>query len=314
MTTNAASTTTVSTSAQTESARQFTPAKVREMLWGYAMIAPLLIGLIVFFYYALGTSFFISLTKWDVLTQPIWVGLDNYTRLLNNNLFWKTLGNTTRFTLMSVPTGLIVSLLLALALNTRIRFRNVYRLILFLPVLTMPVAIAVVWKWIYNPEFGLLNQVLGTFGIAKLKWLSDVNLAMPALVIMSVWMSAGYGMIIFLAGLQNIPREYYEASEVDGANSWQKFWHITLPLLTPTIFFNLVTSLIGAFQVFDIVYTMTKGQPLDSTRTLVYTIWDDGFHYFRMGSATATAWVLFVIILLVTIVQFRVQKRWVHYE
>src|SRR5262249_48400130 len=149
----------------------------------------------------------------------------------------------------------------------------------FLPVLTMPVAISVVWRWIYNPDFGLLNQFLSPIGLPRLKWLSDTNLALPALVIMAVWMSSGYGMVIFLAGSQNIPREYYEAADVDGAKGWEAFLYITLPLLTPTIFFNLVTSLIGSFQVFDIIFTMTKGGPLDSTRTLVYSIYDDGFHY-----------------------------------
>jgi multiple sugar transport system permease protein len=272
------------------------------------------IGFGIFFYLALGASALISLTKWDILTAPIWVGLENYITLFNDPKFWQVLWNTTRYTIVSVPVGLVVSLLLALALNTRIRFRNVYRLIFFLPVLTMPVAIAVVWKWIFNPDLGLANQLVGLFGVGRIKWLSDVNWAMNALVIMAVWSGSGYGMIIFLAGLQNIPREYYEAAQVDGANWWQSLFKITLPLLTPTIFFNMITSLIGAFQVFDIIYTMTKGGPLNSTRSIVYNIYEDGFKYSRMGTASATAWVLFIIILLITVVQLRVQKRWVHYE
>jgi multiple sugar transport system permease protein len=151
------------------------------------------------------------------------------------------------------------------------------------------------------------------FGVGRLLWLSDIHLAMPALVIMDIWMGSGYGMVIFLAGLQNIPREFYEAAEVDGANYWQKLIYITLPLLTPTLFFSMVTSLISAFQVFDIVYTMTKGGPLDSTRTMVYTIFDNGFHFFKMGLASAIAWILFAIILVVTVIQFWSQKKWVHY-
>ncbi len=285
----------------------------REALWGYAMVAPMVLGLGIFFYLAMGTSFFIGFTKWDVLTPPQWIGLDNYWRLFRTPLFIHTLWNTTRYTLLTVPLGSAVSLGLALALNTQIRFRSFYRLIYFLPVLTMPVAIAIVWKWIYNPDFGLLNQFLGLLGVGRIRWLSDIHSAMPSLVIMSIWMGSGYGMVIYLAGLQNIPRAYYEAAQVDGSNSWDQLMHITLPLLTPTIFFSLVTSLISAFQVFDIVYVMTKGGPLDSTRTIVYTIYDEAFHFFRMGSATATAWALFVIILVITIIQLKTQKLWVHY-
>ena len=286
----------------------------REALWGYAMIAPLVIGLGIFFYLGLAASLYLSFTEWDVLTAPKWVGLENYQRFFENPLYLKTLWNTLRFALLLVPLGMVTSLSMALALNQNIRLRGLYRVLFFLPVLTMPVAIAVVWKWIYTPDFGLLNQFLALFGGPRVKWLGDPNLAMPALVIMSIWMGSGYGMVIYLAGLQNISRSYYEAAQVDGASSWQQFINITLPLLTPTIFFSLVTSTISAFQVFDIVYVMTKGGPMDSTRTLVYTIYDDGFHFFRMGVASATAWVLFAIILAITVVQLWGQRRWVHYD
>jgi multiple sugar transport system permease protein len=286
----------------------------REALWGYAMIAPLVIGLAVFFYLGLGASLYLSFTEWDVLTAPKFVGLDNYVRFFENPLYLKTLWNTLRFAIMLVPLGMIASLGMALALNQNIRLRGIYRVVFFLPVLTMPVAIAVVWKWIYAPDFGLLNQALALFGGPRVKWLSDVNTAMFSLVLMSIWMGSGYGMVIYLAGLQNISRSYYEAAQVDGASSFQQFWNITLPLLTPTIFFSLVTSTISAFQVFDIVYVMTKGGPMDSTRTMVYTIYDDGFRFFRMGGASATAWVLFAIILLITVVQLWGQRRWVHYD
>ena len=286
----------------------------REALWGYAMVAPLLIGLAIFFYLGLGASLYLSFTEWDVLTAPKWVGLDNFRRFWETPLYLKTLWNTLRFALMLVPLGMLASLGMALALNQNIRLRGFYRVLFFLPVLTMPVAIAVVWKWIYAPDFGLLNGALALFGGPRVKWLGDPAIAMPALVLMSIWMGSGYGMVIYLAGLQNISRSYYEAAQVDGASSWQQFTNITLPLLTPTIFFSLVTSTISAFQVFDIVYVMTKGGPLDSTRTLVYTIYDDGFRFFRMGMASATAWVLFAIILAITVVQLWGQRRWVHYD
>lgn len=290
------------------------PLTRREAVWGYIMISPMIIGLGVFFYVAFGASFVISLTRWDLLTDPEWVGLKNYEQLLSNDIFRKTLRNTVVFTVLNVPLGMLISLLLALALNSKIYFRNIFRLVFFLPVLTMPVAISVVWRWIYNPDFGLLNLFLRDFGVERIRWLNDPAFAMWSLVIMSVWMGSGYGMVIILAGLQNIPREYYEAAKVDGANAFSCFWHITLPLLTPTLFFILITSTISSLQVFDIVYTMTNGGPLNSTRTIVFTIYDDAFRYFRMGQATATAWVLFVIILGITIIQFSTQKRWVHYD
>ena len=294
--------------------KPFKSSGVLNTIWGYAMIAPMVLGLGIFFYLSLGMSFFISLTKWDILSSPEWIGWRNYTFLFNDPIFHKTLWNTIRYALMVVPLGMVVSLAMALALNTRIRFRDVYRVIYFLPVLTMPVTISIVWKWIYNPDFGPLNQFLQLFGVGRLLWLSDVNLAMPALVLMNIWIGSGYGMVIFLAGLQNIPREFYEAAEVDGANYWQKLVHITLPLLTPTLFFSSITSLISAFQVFDVIFTMTKGGPLDSTRTMVYTIYDNGFHFGKMGLASATAWILFAIILVVTVIQFWSQRKWVHYS
>ena len=286
----------------------------REALWGYLMIAPMIIGLGVFFYLALGASFVISLTEWDVLTAPVWVGFNNYLELFTTPTFRRALLNTTYYTLLSVPVGVAVSLVLAVALDTNLRFRNVYRLVFFLPVLTMPVAIGVVWNWIYNPDFGLLNQVLGIFGAPRIKWLTDPSFAMPSLVLLSVWQGSGYGMIIFLAGLQNIPKEFYEAAHIDGATGLSRFRYVTLPLLSPTLFFVAVTSLISAFQVFDVVYAMTAGRASDTLRTVVYLIYEEGFRYFRMGQATATAWVLFAIILAVTAVQLRLQRRWVHYE
>lgn len=286
----------------------------QEALWGYLMIAPLVIGLTIFFYVGLGASLYLSFTEWDVLTAPQWVGLNNYRRFFENPLYLKTLWNSLRFTLMLVPLGMLAALGMALALNRNIHLRGLYRVLFFLPALTMPVAIAIVWKWIYAPDFGLINQALALFDGPRIKWLSDVNTAMFALVLMSVWMGSGYGMIIYLAGLQNISRAYYEAAQVDGASGWQQFTNITVPLLTPTIFFSLVTSTISAFQIFDIVFVMTKGGPMDSTRTMVYTIYDDGFRFFRMGNASATAWVLFAIILAITVVQLWGQRRWVHYE
>lgn len=286
----------------------------REALWAYLMIAPLLLGFGVFFYLALAASFGISLTRWDLLSAPQWLAFGNYRQLFYDAKFLQSLWNTMRYTLLSVPASLVVSLLLALALNTGLRFQKLYRTIFFLPVLTMPVAIAVVWAWLYNPDFGLLSQLTALLGAPRIRWLSDPRWAMPSLALMSVWQGAGYGMVIFLAGLQNVPQQLYEAAHMDGATTAERFRFVTLPLLSPTIFFVLVTSLISAFQVFDIIYTMTGGGPLNTTQTVVPSIYEAGFRRFEMGYASAMAWVLFIIILLVTVVQFLLQRRWVYYD
>jgi len=215
------------------------------------MIFPAITGLVVFFYITTGASLVISFMDWDLFSPPQWVGLNNYTKLFQNENFYKSLWNTFRYAIMVVPAGQVVSLSLALALNKKIRFQKIYRLVFFLPVLTMPVAIAIVWKWIYSPAFGLSAYLSNILGAEPIKWLTDVHFAMIALVIVDIWMNSGYNMIIFLAGLQNIPKPYYEAAQIDGANEWSQFWHITLPLLTPTIFFTLITSMITAFQAFD---------------------------------------------------------------
>jgi multiple sugar transport system permease protein len=199
-------------------------------------------------------------------------------------------------------------------LNTNLRGRTLWRLVYFLPVLTMPVAVAVVWKWIFSPAFGPLATLFKALGLAPLNWLTDVDLALWSIIIINIWLGIGYNMVIMLAGLQNIPRDYYEAAQVDGARTWAQFRNITLPLLTPTLFFTLITSFIGGLQLFDMVYIMTKGGPLNSTRTVVLHIYEEGIQAFRAGSASAAAWILFVIIMAVTLIQFRMQRRWVHYE
>ena len=286
----------------------------REAPWGYVMVLPVFLGLAAFYYVAMVRAFGISFTRWNVLSPPRWVGLDNYAFLLTDPTLRKAVWNTTRFTLLNVPCTLIVALVLALALNARLRLRAAYRLIYFLPVLTMPVAVSYVWKWAYSYQYGAFNLLLNAIGLPRVNWLGNVHVAMLAIAIQAVWMGMGYQMVILLSGLQNIPRAYYEASLVDGANAWQRLLHITLPLLTPTIFFVMVTATIGSFQQFDIVYVLTKGGPMDTTRTVVYTLYEDAFRGFIMGRATAEGWVLFVIILAFTLIQYKVQSRWVHYE
>jgi multiple sugar transport system permease protein len=285
-----------------------------EALWGYAMIAPVILLLFIFSYITLGVSLGISFTDWHVLIAPKWVGIQNYINIFHDPLFLKGLWNTFRYVLMSIPIGQSLSLILAIVLNSKIRFRNFFRMVFFLPVLTMPVAIAVVWKWIYNPAYGPITMFLKALGLKPIIWLTNVHMAMWSIVFISVWAGIGFNMIIMLAGLQNISREYYEASQVDGANTIQQVFNITLPLLTPTLFFTLITSFINGLQMFDMVYVLTQGGPVDSTRTIVFQIYEDGVKSLYAGSASAQAWVLFIIIMAITLFQLRMQKRWVHYE
>ena len=256
----------------------------------------------------------ISLTKWDLLTAPKLIGLDNYTALLSDDRFLKALRNTFFYTIVSVPIGLAIALGLAAALNTKVRGISFIRTAYFLPVVTSTIAIALVWQYIYSANGGLLNEVLGVFGIPAQKWLSDPTLAMPSIVAMSIWQGLGVNVIIFLAGLQGIPTDLLDAASVDGAGTRARFRHVTLPLLTPSIFFTGVLSMISAFQVFDQIFVLVKPRPTDATITVVYFIYENGFKTFKMGYASAASWVLFLIVALFTAIYFWSQRRWVYYQ
>jgi multiple sugar transport system permease protein len=282
--------------------------------WALAFLAPTLIGLAVLSAGPILATLAISLTKWDLLTAPKLTGLDNYVVLLSDDRFIKALRNTFFYTIVSVPLGLTIALGLALALNVRVRGIAWIRTAYFLPVVTSTIAIALVWQWIYSPDAGLLNQVLGLAGIPSQKWLSNPTLAMPAIIVMSVWQGLGVNVIIFLAGLQAIPTELVDAASVDGAGRWARFWHVVLPLLTPAIFFTGVLSLIGSFQVFDQIFVLAKPRPTDATITVVYFIYENGFKFFKMGYASAASWILFLIVALFTAIYFWSQNRWVHYQ
>jgi multiple sugar transport system permease protein len=284
-----------------------------QALWGYLLIAPMMTGFAIFFLLALAVSFVLSLTSWDVLTAPQWVGLGNYARLPQDPEFLTALRNTAALAIPNVVLRMIISLSIALALNSRIRFRAFYRTIFFMPVLTMPIATATVWKWLFDPGFGPINAQLGRLGLPQPEWLNQPKTAVIAVVIVLLWSGVGYDMVIYLAGLQNIPREYYEAAQIDGAGGFRQFRDITLPLLTPTTFFLLVIATIGSLQVFDLVFIMARVGNANRFPTIVYYIYQEGFQNFRMGYAITVAWVLLLIILVLTLVQFRLQRRWVHY-
>jgi multiple sugar transport system permease protein len=285
-----------------------------ENLYGLAFVGPLLLGLILFTYGPVLYSAWLSLNEGDFIRPLQWVGAANYSRAINDDLAWKALINTAYYVIITVPAGIALSLLLAMAMNQKLRGIVGYRAIFFLPTITSAVAISLMWAWMYNPQFGVINTALKAIGMKGPKWLASPDWAMPAIMIMAVWRGLGYNMLLFLAGLQGIPKELLEAAEIDGANAVQRFFRITLPLLSPTTFMLIVLSIIGGFQVFEYSYVMTRGGPLYSTLTMVLLIYQRGFETFEMGYASALAYILFAILLVLTIVQFRMQRRWVNYD
>jgi multiple sugar transport system permease protein len=282
--------------------------------WALLFLAPTLIGLAILSAGPVLATLAISFTEWDLLRAPKLVGLDNFVELGSDDRFLMALRNTAFYTVVSVPLGMLISLFLALALNQTIRGISWIRTAYFLPVVTSTIAVALVWQWIYSPDAGLLNQFIGLFGIPAQKWLSNPTLAMPSIVVMSVWQGLGTSIIIFLAGLQAIPTELLDAASVDGAGRWARFRNIVLPLLTPSIFFTGVLSLIDSFQVFDQIFVLSRPRPTDATITVVYFIYENGFKFFKMGYATAASWILFLIVAVFTAIYFRSQNRWVHYQ
>lgn len=286
-----------------------------EEKWAFLFIAPVLLGLLVLSTGPILATLGISLTQWDLLTAPQMVGLDNYAKLLSDPRFLTALRNTAFYTIVSVPVGLALSLGLALALNQAIKGISWIRTMYFLPIVTSAIAVGLVWAWIYSPANGLLNQLLEVFGLPPQRWITDPFWAMPAIIAMSIWQGLPANTIIFLAGLQAIPGSYYDAAHVDGAGRWQRFRYVTLPLLTPSLFFTGILSFIGSFQVFDQVFVLSNpGRPTSATITLVYFVYENGFRNFKMGYASAASWILFLIVAALTVVYFRSQKRWVHYQ
>lgn len=285
----------------------------REALTFYLCISPWLVGLLLFVLGPTLVSLGISFTRWDLLTPPRFVGLRNYERMLNDPLFWQSLKVTALYTLLYVPTELVGGLALALLMNQRVPGIAVFRTIFYLPSVISGVAFVVVWMWIFHPEAGLLNLALAQVGITGPRWLTDPRTALSALWLMSLW-GLGRTAVIYLAGLKGVPKELHEAAVIDGATSWQAFRHVTIPLLTPTIFFNLILSLIATFQTFTSAFVATNGGPLDATLFFVLYLYRQAFERFSMGYASALAWVLFVIILSLTLLVVRSADRWVYYE
>jgi len=289
--------------------------KVRRETWAfYLCISPWLIGFLLFVVGPMIASFYISFTRWNLIEEARWVGMANFERLfLRDAKFWQSLRVTLLFTLLYVPTELVGGLGLALLMNQKIRGIKIIRTIYYLPSVLAGVAYVVVWMWMLNPEGGLVNGALAVFGIQGPRWLTDPDTALYAIWLMSIW-GLGRTAIIYLAGLQGVPPALYEAASLDGARAGRLFWNITVPLITPTIFFNLILSIISTFQTFTSAYVSTNGGPLDSTLFYVLYIYQQAFGSFRMGYSSAMAWILFVIILVLTLIVVRSSSRWVYYE
>ena len=283
---------------------------------GYAMIAPLMLGLLIFYVFAFGQNIYDSFTNKSSFGIPAFIGLENYRKLFSAPYFYQSLINTLAYVVLCVPLVVTISVILATLLNAGIRGTGLYRTLVFLPAVTLPAAIALMWKWLLNYEFGLINSLVGALGVGTRAWLSDPQVVLMAVSMVFVWGGVSYQVIVLIAGLQGIDRSYYEASRIDGAGSVQQFFSITLPLLSPSIFFVTVTSIINVFQIFDIIYLIIPQYASGSaaSRSLATYFFEEAFVKFHKGYGAAIAVVLFILILLVTLLQMVMQKKWVHYD
>lgn len=287
--------------------------KRRDGISAIFFLTPTLIIFITFILFPVIFSFYLSFHEWNMFSsEATYIGLENYKRMFQSEEFWSVLKNTAIYTLGTVPLNMALALLVAIALNKKIKGKKFLRTAFFAPVIISPVAAAVIWRWIYDPNYGLLNYCISFLGVDSINWLNDPTAAMFALIIMGVWKTFGINMVLFSAGLQGIPETYYEAAEIDGAGRWSKFWKITVPMLAPTTFFIMIMSMISSFQVFDLVYVLTSGGPLGSTKVLVFFVYEYAFKFFEMGYASAAAYVLFAILIVLTMIQVRYMKNRVH--
>lgn len=280
-----------------------------DTVWAWGMLLPNIIGFLMFMLIPMIATFVLSFTNYDMLTAPKFIGIQNYITMAKDPIVRQVTLNTIIYTVLTVPIGMCISLFLAVMLDQKIGFRKFYRAAFFLPSITSMVVVAIVWQWIYNPDYGLLNYFLSLFGIQGPKWLLDAKTALLSLAIVGIWKSAGYNMIIFLSGLQGISTTYYEAAELDGASKWAQFRYITLPMLKPTTFFIFIMAVISSFQVFDQVMLMTKGGPGRASSVLVHYLYQNAFQYFKLGYACAIAYLLFFIVMIITVFNMRMEKN-----
>lgn len=289
------------------------PWRRTERRWGFILASPWFIGFLIFTLGPMVLSLYFSFTNYDILNSAHFVGLKNYQRMLADPMVSQSTYNTLYMVIIGVPVGLVIAFALALALNRDGPGRSLFRTFAFLPSITPVAAAAVVWIWLLQANYGIVNIALSTVGIHGPNWLGDPAWSKPSIIMMNTWGSAGTTMLIFLAGLKNIPQELYEAASIDGANVWQKFLKITLPLVSPTTFFLVTLGIIGAFQIFAQSYIMTNGGPINTTLFYVYYLFNEAFGSFQMGYGSAMAWVQFIFVLIVTLLQFRLSRHWVYY-
>lgn len=298
----------------------YAPSTRKPLTWrlrkylGFVFIGPWLISFLAFDLIPTASAFYYSFTDWNVIAKSSnWVGLDNYREMFTGDrLYWKSVWNTLYYVAFAVPLGVVAGFLLALLLNSKVRFQGLFRTLFYLPAVVPTVAAVMIWLWIFDTNNGILNWLLTLAGLDPIRWLTSPDYSKPALIIMSLW-TIGGGMVIYLAGLQNIPEELYEAADIDGASGWNKLVNITVPLMTPTIFFNLLLGLIGSFQVFNAAFIMTAGGPVNSTRFYMLHLYEKAFQQSQMGYACAMAVLLFVVVLAITIFVNWSSKRWVFY-
>jgi len=277
-----------------------------------AFISPWIIGFLAFFVYPLLLSLYYSFTEYNLLQPPKWVGLQNYSNLTEDTHYQNAVGNTVYFVAFSVPLGVLTAFIIAFLLNQQLRLRVLLRMIFYIPIVVPISATAILWMWIFNSNWGLLNNLLALVGIQGPSWLGSPSWSKPSLIIMQLWLVGG-SVLIFLAALQDVPRALYDAAMVDGANALRRVWHVTIPMVTPAILFSLLTGMIAAFQTFANAWIMTDGGPIRSTEFYVLYLYDNGFRFFRMGYASAMAWILFGVVVVVTVILFRTSARWVYY-
>ncbi|MBX4262463.1 sugar ABC transporter permease [Clostridium estertheticum] len=293
-----------------------TKPQINECLWGWFLIAPTIIGLLVLNIIPIFQNLYLSFFKNGAFGRGnIFIGLDNYKTMLSDVQVWHALVNTLKYTIIVVPLTIVLSMVIAVLLNGKLRGKSLYRTIYFIPMMAAPAAVTMVWKWLYNNQFGLLNVFLKKIGLGRIDWISDPKVAIYSIAIIGVWSAIGYNMVLLLAGLQEIPKDYYEAANIDGANIFAQFFNITLPLISPTLFFVMVTSIIQSMQVFDVIYMMidVTNPAYNKTVSLVYLFYNNSFKYSNKGYGSAIVMLLLVIIMIITVVQMKVQKKWVNY-
>ncbi|MEK3793294.1 sugar ABC transporter permease [Paenibacillus sp. FSL R7-0204] len=281
---------------------------------GWLFISPMLLGFTLLLLFPMGKALYMSLNDWPLLGGHRFVGLDNYKDIAVDPLFWKVFGNTAYFTLGLVPFNIVLALMLALLLSRSLKGIGIFRTAIFVPVMTSLIVWSIVWKYMFATDSGLINQLLMLFNIKGAAWLYDERLAMPAVIVTSVLKNVGLNMVLFIAAIQQVSRSLYEAAELDGAGKTKSFFNVTLPMITPTVFLTVVMTVIGSLKVFGQIYVMTQGGPSNSTKVLVYYIWEKAFKLFQMGYASALAFVLFFVVLILTLLQWQLRKRWVFNE